>query len=119
MNNYKTRILVPEWTLKSILDRLSAAQQAIYECYRELEKLEVVVINEPEESTDFGKRVKKRLIDIDKTQKWLIDQVIEKTGLYMDSSYMNRILCGRCRSQKVVSAISEILEIQEDEDQPA
>ena len=30
---------------------------------------------------DFGKTVKKRLVDLDKTQKWLMEQIAEKTGL--------------------------------------
>lgn len=37
--------------------------------------------------TVFGKEVKKRLVDMDQRQVWLIDQVREKTGLYFDDSY--------------------------------
>lgn len=61
--------------------------------------------------TDYGKRVKHRLIDIDKTQKWLQDEVTKKTGLYMDRSYMTKILTGQLATPKIVSAINEILQI--------
>lgn len=50
--------------------------------------------------TDFGKTVKKRLIDLDKSQEWLISQLNRDTGLFVDSSYLNRILTGRCNSER-------------------
>ena len=61
--------------------------------------------------TDYGKQIKHRLIDLDRTQKWLQDAVKEKTGLYMDRSYMTKILTGQLATPKVVAAINEILEI--------
>ena len=33
---------------------------------------------------EFGKEIKKRLVDIDKTHEWLISEVREETGLYSD-----------------------------------
>ena len=33
------------------------------------------------DTTNFGKSVKKRLIDLNKTQNWLIEEVKVKTGL--------------------------------------
>ena len=59
--------------------------------------------------TDYGKSIKHRLIDMDKTQKWLQDAVTEKTGLYMDRSYMTKILTGQLETPKIVAAINEIL----------
>ena len=48
------------------------------------------------QTSDFGKAVKKRLIDLDKTQSWLIEQVREKTGdMSFDSSWLHRILSGK------------------------
>lgn len=61
---------------------------------------------------EFGKAVKKRLIDMEQSQAWLIEQVKEKTGLYFDSSYMHRILTGAAKSQKIVRAICEVLSIE-------
>ena len=63
-------------------------------------------------TTEYGKTVKKKLIDMDKSQAWLINQVTEKTGLYMDSSYMGKIYRGENRSKKVLAAINEILGIE-------
>jgi hypothetical protein len=61
--------------------------------------------------TPFGKEIKKRLIDSDRNQAWLIDRVSEKTGLYFDRSYMNKIMKGQLCTPKIVNAICEILEI--------
>jgi hypothetical protein len=61
--------------------------------------------------TDFGKTVKKRLIDLDKSQEWLISQINRDTGLFVDSSYLNRILTGRCNSEKIIASISKILDL--------
>ena len=67
-------------------------------------------------NTDFGKRVKKRLIDIDQSQKWLREQVIERTDdtiRFLDSSYFQKIMRGERHPQKIIDAICEILEIDE------
>lgn len=61
--------------------------------------------------TEFGKEVKKRLVDINQNQIWLINQVKGKTGLFLDSGYLNKILTGRRNAPKVVQAIREILEL--------
>lgn len=63
--------------------------------------------------TDFGKQIKFALIDLEKNQNWLIDSVKEKTGLYFDSSYLNKVMTGENTNPKVVTAIREILEIKE------
>ena len=65
--------------------------------------------------TDFGKRVKIRLIDINCDQNWLIEQVRQKTGLYFDSSYLWKILVGQLKTPSIVKAICEILELEEPE----
>lgn len=46
-------------------------------------------------TTDFGKAVKIRLIEMEQTQDWLIEQVKAKTGDYFDSSYLHRLLAGK------------------------
>lgn len=60
---------------------------------------------------DFGKEIKKRLVDIDETQNWLIEEVHKDTGLYFDSSYLYRIMTGKVATPSIVSSISQILEI--------
>ena len=47
-------------------------------------------------TSDFGKAVKIRLIELDKNQTWLIDQVKERTGdSSFDHSWLHRILSGK------------------------
>ena len=64
--------------------------------------------------SEFGKAVKKRLVDLDQTQKWLMEQVVEKTGLYIDGYYLHKILCGQRKAPKITAAICEILAIPND-----
>lgn len=63
--------------------------------------------------TVFGKEIKKKLIDIERTQAWLIERVREHTGLYFDDSYLYKIQTGRLSTPKIVQAIREILDLPE------
>lgn len=65
--------------------------------------------------SDFGLCIKTELLRRGKEQKWLEEAVAEKTGLYVDSGYMYKILTGQRNAPKVVAAICEILNIQEDQ----
>ncbi len=65
--------------------------------------------------SDFGKAVKKRLIDMDKSQKWLMEIVREQTGgMFLDVSYFQKIMNGQRSPQKIIDAICEILDISTD-----
>lgn len=59
--------------------------------------------------TEYGKTVKKRLVDLEQPQKWLIGQVQEYTGLYFDDSYLYKIMTGKLSTPSIISAINEIL----------
>jgi hypothetical protein len=48
-----------------------------------------------------------------KTQAWLIKEVTARTGLFLDDSYIYKILTGQRSAPKIVKAISEILDIPE------
>lgn len=61
--------------------------------------------------TSFGKQVKCRLIDLEKTQQWLQEEVQKKTDLFVDSSYFYKIFTGQRTAPRVVQAICEILDI--------
>ena len=63
--------------------------------------------------SDFGLCVKTELLRRGKEQKWLEESVTEKTGLYVDSGYMYKILTGKRNAPKIVAAICEILELKE------
>ena len=62
--------------------------------------------------TDFGLCVKTELLRRGKEQKWLEEAISEKTGLYVDSGYMYKILTGQRNAPKIVDAICEILSLQ-------
>jgi hypothetical protein len=56
-------------------------------------------------------QVKHRLIDLGKSQKWLHSQVRERTGLFLDGSYLTKIYSGKRNAPKIKAAICEILDI--------
>ena len=60
----------------------------------------------------WGLCVKTELLRIGKDQKWLEQSVTEKTGLFVDSGYMYKILTGQRNAPKVVDAICELLNIK-------
>lgn len=61
--------------------------------------------------TEFGLCVKDKLLRLGKEQKWLEGEITQKTGLFVDSGYMYKILTGQRNAPKVVQAIREILDI--------
>ena len=62
--------------------------------------------------SDLGLCIKTELLRIGKTQKWLEETVAEKTGLFVDRGYMNKILTGKRNAPKIVAAICEILNVE-------
>ena len=62
--------------------------------------------------TDWGLAVKTELLRKGKTQSWLESEITSRTGLYMDSGYIYKILTGQRNAPKIVSAINEILKIK-------
>lgn len=63
--------------------------------------------------TEYGKEVRTKLIKLDKSQEWLISEVVKKTNMFVDSSLMNKILTGRCNSERIMTAIDAILSDRE------
>jgi len=63
----------------------------------------------------FGKAVKIRLIEMDKTQDWLCEAVRNRTGLYFDTSYLWKVLNGVLSTPKIIEAIRDILDLHEEE----
>ena len=64
----------------------------------------------------YGKEIKKRLIDLGRTQTWLIEQVRKKTGLYFDDSCLYKIQTGKLSTPSIVTAINEILNLPAEKD---
>lgn len=65
--------------------------------------------------SDFDKKVKRALLEKDKNQKWLIEEVRRRTGLYFDRSYYCKIVKGEIKNPKIIGAIREILDIAVEE----
>lgn len=63
--------------------------------------------------TEFGLCVKNKLLRQGKEQKWLEEEITQKTGLFVDSGYMYKILTGQRNAPKIVKAICDILGISE------
>lgn len=61
--------------------------------------------------TEFGLCVKNKLLRMGREQKWLEEEITRKTGLFVDSGYMYKILTGQRNPQRIVFAICEILKI--------
>ncbi len=70
-------------------------------------------MHEPKKTlTEFGVKVKIKLLELGKNQNWLIDEVKKRNPTtYMDSSLMNKILTGQVKSGKNVDSIKEILNL--------
>ena len=59
----------------------------------------------------FGKKINHRLIALEQSKGWLIEEVKRHTGLYFDRSYLRKIETGQLATPKIVDAICEILGI--------
>lgn len=64
---------------------------------------------------NLGVSIKKSLIDKGQTQEWLISEMKLRTGQYVDSSNLYKIMTGQLKSEKLVTAIQEILNIKQEE----
>ena len=62
--------------------------------------------------TQFGKAVKKQLIERGMTQKQLAERISKATGLYVDGQYISKILNGQRMPEKLLAAISKELNIE-------
>lgn len=59
---------------------------------------------------DFGVAVKKRLIDLNRNQAWLIEQVrTSEAGKFFDSAYLQKLMTGRATSAPMVEVIRGVL----------
>lgn len=62
--------------------------------------------------SDFGKNVKIKLLEMNKTQNWLIERLrTNLPNMCIDGSLLHRILVGKVKNGKVVDEIHKILEI--------
>ncbi len=62
----------------------------------------------------FGMAIKSRLLEMNQTQTWLIEEVKRITGLYVDSSLMFKIITGEREPAKIVQAIRSVLKLSDE-----
>lgn len=63
--------------------------------------------------TDWGLKVRVELLSRGKNLKWLEEETANRTGLFVDNSYLYKVLTGQRNAPKIVKAINEILDIKE------
>lgn len=89
-----------EYLIKRVRNLAPHEAVALYErLLAEEESKDAAKKPQENKTTDFGKAVKIRLVEIDKDQEWLIERVKEETGDYFDSSYLHRILTGKISAE--------------------
>ena len=71
-----------------------------------------IILSKLSKVSDFGLVVKTELLKKRRTQKWLEEEITKRTGLFVDSGYMYKILTGQRNAPKIVEAICEILNIE-------
>ena len=64
--------------------------------------------------SEYGKKVKIALIENGISQRELIERVRAVSGLYMDSSYLHKILCGKLKTPRIVDSINAVLGLSGD-----
>lgn len=62
--------------------------------------------------TDYGKAVRKRLIDLGKTQAWLAAEIAQETGMACDPTYLSKVLSGARKAKRAKAAIEKILDME-------
>lgn len=63
--------------------------------------------------TSYGQQIQIELVKRNKTRGWLIDQLRERTGMYVDGSNLYKIMTGKIKSSALTDAINDLLDIKE------
>ena len=71
-----------------------------------------IILSKLSKLSDFGLVVKTELLKKGLSQKWLEEEITKRTGLFVDGGYMYKILTGQRNAPKIVEAICEILNIE-------
>lgn len=61
--------------------------------------------------TKYGKKIKMKLIEREKTQEWLMQEIRKRSNLFVDCKLLNNIMTGKTNSS-VIPIINEILGIE-------
>lgn len=71
-----------------------------------------IILSKLSKVSDFGLVVKTELLKKRRSQKWLEEEITKRTGLFVDSGYMYKILTGQRNAPKIVEAICDILDLE-------
>ena len=66
--------------------------------------------------TQFGISVKVKLLEMGRTQDWLSQECSKRTGMFVDSAVMRKLLSGTRKSPRIEAAIREILNLGENQE---
>ena len=73
----------------------------------------LIISERKKQLTAYGKQIKIKLVELDCTQAWLIEQVKKiLPGKYLDTSNLYKIMTGEINSPDIQSAINQVLNIQ-------
>ena len=64
--------------------------------------------------TPYGKEVKHKLIELDRTNGWLIEEVNKRREPKIDTSFMAKVLNGKVRNSRITVIIDQILAEEEE-----
>ena len=64
--------------------------------------------------TPYGKEVKHRLIELDRTNGWLIEEVNKRREPKIDTSFMSKVLNGKVKNSRMTVIIDQILHEEEE-----
>ena len=66
--------------------------------------------------TEYGQQIQLELVKRNKPRSWLIGELRNKTGMYVDGSNLYKIMTGKIKSSKLTDAITDILGIEYEEE---
>ena len=73
----------------------------------------LIISERKKQLTAYGKQIKIKLVELDCTQAWLIEQVKKiLPDKYLDTSNLYKIMTGEINSPDIQSAINQVLNIQ-------
>lgn len=59
--------------------------------------------------TAYGREIRKQLIDMGKSEGWLVGEIKERTDKFIDQRYLSAVLNGKRQCRWMVREINEVL----------
>ncbi len=72
----------------------------------------LIISERKRQLTEYGMKIKFRLLKLNRTQNWLIEEVRKiLPNRYLDTSNLYKIMTGEINSKDIQSAINQVLDI--------